>query len=1006
MSSNFERLTSLVLDPGINIEKYRSTRTGLTVCVADVPGPIVNGFFCLATEAHDDDGLPHTLEHLIFLGSEQYPYKGVLDSLANRCFARGTNAWTDVDHTCYTLTTAGSEGFLQILPIYLDHILYPTLLDDAYTTEVHHITGKGEDAGVVYCEMQARENTMDSIVSRAMLHKMYPGKCGYKSETGGKLENLRTSTSNEKVREYHQEFYRPENLCLIVTGHVDVESIFSTLQPVEDRIVSKGARSPFERPWQSSVPPLESKAEMRVEFPSDDTDSGTVTISWRGPNVLEQRTFTALQVLWEYLTDSPVAPLQRELVEIDDPFCSSVEMCELENAECCMTLSAENVPTPQLGEVYHEIYRVLEGIASGREEFDLSRMESLLRREALDVLDKLEDSPHNTIADHFIGDFLYSQSSKDFTLRMERVKLLQSLLVESASFWQGLLKKFVIGTPDIVVIGNPSADFGTNLAKEEKKRVEKQCSDIGEDGLQQLDGKLDGAQKKNDVEPPSAMLSSLSIPSIDSISFHNVSVITNNPQRPSSPRCSEAFDLSSFPFAVEVDDVLSSFVEIKVILDTARLPEDLRLFLPLYLEVLFESPVMRNGKLVGHEQVITEMERDLLDQGAALGFYCNNAFRCGAFGELAVISVKTEIAKYAVAIKWLRELLFCVKFTKSRVSSVAKKLKKEITERLRSGGRVANVVARHLLFEPRSNHVATSMVTQQEFLKDLLSRLDKHSADVCSKFDQIRTGLTQLDNTAVQIVTNVEKLKQTFSDPVQPWKEYVSVAGGQLGGSLVAPAPVRWASSLVRPFASALVSPDQSNAILGLKSEDSSYLVQVCPGISSFEDSDLIAFRVFIEYLIGMEGPMWRRLRGAGLSYDYNLFNVTESGLLYFCLSKCTNMIGAYKEGKSLLLEYAEGKVEFEQVKLEAAISSIVFAIIQNEEGVFDAAEQAFINSYRNLPANYQRQQLQQVTSVSGEDLRRVAAKYVPKLFDPSTSRCVVCCNSSKVDEIRQGMVT
>lgn len=53
--------------------------------------------FCLifiATEAHDNDGIPHTLEHLIFLGSEDYPYKGVLDLLANRCLASGTNAWT------------------------------------------------------------------------------------------------------------------------------------------------------------------------------------------------------------------------------------------------------------------------------------------------------------------------------------------------------------------------------------------------------------------------------------------------------------------------------------------------------------------------------------------------------------------------------------------------------------------------------------------------------------------------------------------------------------------------------------------------------------------------------------------------------------------------------------------------------------------------------------------------------------------------------------------------
>lgn len=32
-------------------------------------------FHYVATEAHDDDGLPHTLEHLVFMGSEEYPYK-------------------------------------------------------------------------------------------------------------------------------------------------------------------------------------------------------------------------------------------------------------------------------------------------------------------------------------------------------------------------------------------------------------------------------------------------------------------------------------------------------------------------------------------------------------------------------------------------------------------------------------------------------------------------------------------------------------------------------------------------------------------------------------------------------------------------------------------------------------------------------------------------------------------------------------------------------------------
>ena len=32
---------------GVPALKYRSSRTGITVCIAQVEGPIVNGFFCL-----------------------------------------------------------------------------------------------------------------------------------------------------------------------------------------------------------------------------------------------------------------------------------------------------------------------------------------------------------------------------------------------------------------------------------------------------------------------------------------------------------------------------------------------------------------------------------------------------------------------------------------------------------------------------------------------------------------------------------------------------------------------------------------------------------------------------------------------------------------------------------------------------------------------------------------------------------------------------------------------
>lgn len=77
----------------------RLPAAGLRVVLANCLTPLVNGYFTLATESHSDDGCPHCLEHLVFLGSEQYPYKGVLDALATRCLCNGTNAWTATDHT-------------------------------------------------------------------------------------------------------------------------------------------------------------------------------------------------------------------------------------------------------------------------------------------------------------------------------------------------------------------------------------------------------------------------------------------------------------------------------------------------------------------------------------------------------------------------------------------------------------------------------------------------------------------------------------------------------------------------------------------------------------------------------------------------------------------------------------------------------------------------------------------------------------------------------------------
>lgn len=268
------------------LTQYVSQRTGMSVVVVDQKGPKVLGFFALATEIHDDSGAPHTLEHLCFMGSRSYPFKGVLDKLATRAYST-TNAWTATDHTAYTLDTAGWEGFAQILPVYLEHVALPTLKDSGCYTEVHHIDGTGHDAGVVYSEMQGVQNTQGELMELRSKRLLYPEGVGFRYETGGMMEQLRILTP-DRIRQFHYEMYQPKNLCLVIVGEVDHVNLLKILDDFEGSILDDIPKpeAPFRRPWTESkqAPPLAKSSIEIVEFPEEDESTGEVMVSFFGPS--------------------------------------------------------------------------------------------------------------------------------------------------------------------------------------------------------------------------------------------------------------------------------------------------------------------------------------------------------------------------------------------------------------------------------------------------------------------------------------------------------------------------------------------------------------------------------------------------------------------------------------------------------------------------------------------------------------------------------------------------
>ena len=214
---------------------------------------------------------------------------------------------------------------MNILPVYMDHILYPLLRDEDFVTEVHHITGEGKDSGVVYSEMQARQNKPNSLIWRNMMRQIYPGNTSYHSETGGALENLRESTTNAKIRDYHKKFYRPDNLYLTITGMLDPEQVFKALDHLEKKTLSKRegkpALPPLGRPFQRPLDPLVADITTTMKFPSKDEKFGRIIFGWRLPGILTENVekLFAFGILTTYMTSTAISPLKKRFVEIDEP---------------------------------------------------------------------------------------------------------------------------------------------------------------------------------------------------------------------------------------------------------------------------------------------------------------------------------------------------------------------------------------------------------------------------------------------------------------------------------------------------------------------------------------------------------------------------------------------------------------------------------------------------------------------------------------------------------------
>jgi len=978
-NSHWEELALFnISNSDIPVAKYKSKLTGLTIAIAKAETPVVNGYFCLPTEAHDDDGLPHILEHLVFLGSEDYPYKEVLDLLANRCLAKRTNAWTSTDHTCYTVFTAGTSGFLQILPIYLDHILFPNLRAEDYITEVHHINGKGQDAGVVYSEMQGSKYATSS--SKALKERMYPGNSGYYAQTGGGLENLRNSTTIEKVRQYHQKLYRAENLILTITGRVDETQLFEKVRSIEEKVLKKRSLDPnysFERPWQKPLQPsgFEEDHVFIHEFPSDDESKGHVLIGWRLEDHITKDIpiLEAFQLMMQYLTSSKVSPFEAEFVESTDPLASSVGFYSLDYSKPALLIKFSNVPTNRTDEILPKMRKVIQKLLDdGPSKFDLVRIHDYIDKGIVKNEKENENSPHLFLPDATLLDKVYGQKNNHFQEFVVASQWSAAHKDRNASYWLELIDEIFNNHLSIAVEAKPSLKLSTDYTEKEEARLKKQIEDLGPDGMKQKQQELEAALASQTL-PPNEVLTKIPLGDVDKIQFRTL----NSYNRTLNP--GNLFNFSGIPFKIHIDDVKSKFVTLYVYINLEGLTVKQRKYLPLLIDLWTTSPMKKNGTVTDIGGVIKRYNKALLKLEMSQGY------------SYITIGAQSELKKLIEGVSFLSDRINYPYFTMKELNTT---IGNRLNKRTPGASSIKSELFNGLYFDNTTFKHYTGHQVQKHFLTKLKEDIRTNLDSVLSDLYEMVNTLAKPERSFVYVAANAKDLTSKYGSDLAVLN---TIFNSTVSNKTDADLSERF--RVVREHEYRKKDLDNPRHVsLGVDSTKSCYLSQsVLYNNSDWTAKEVSDTRVLLKYL---SDRLYHQVRGKGLTYSISMYMSVSTGRIVLSLSKSSQLADAYKAVRTIFQNYVDGETLWDEALVESAKGALIYSWAEKEETVTGLVSQAVRAYTRETDSKYNRFFTKSLARVNTDDVKAAADKILPQFLLSNSTQTVVVCNKGKINQV------
>ncbi len=219
------------------------------------------------TPAVDDTGVNHILEHITISGSQKYPLKNVLFTIANQTYSTFINAFTSATATVYPVSSMSEEQLLKLSEVYLDCVYNPSVYSDKniFLREAWRYEMADADApllinGTVYNEMKGSLGNISTAARYNVSDALFPNSI-QSNISGGDPEKIKDLTYEQLVQT-HQNYYHPSNSMMILYGNLDYTRF---LKMIDEEVLSGYEKKDVQIDY-GKIEPLQQKTEAVYPF--------------------------------------------------------------------------------------------------------------------------------------------------------------------------------------------------------------------------------------------------------------------------------------------------------------------------------------------------------------------------------------------------------------------------------------------------------------------------------------------------------------------------------------------------------------------------------------------------------------------------------------------------------------------------------------------------------------------------------------------------------------------